>query len=62
MNDAESTIATNRAIAEGRVDGKFRCPRCGMRSRLEEEAIDCCKGLGPAALERVSESRYDRFS
>ena len=31
-----------RATAEGRVDGKHRCPTCGMRYKNEAEAINCC--------------------
>lgn len=60
MNDAEAARATDHAISEGRVDGKYRCPRCGMRSKHAAEAAECCKGLGPPSLERVSESRFDR--
>jgi hypothetical protein len=31
-----------KAHAEGRVDGKFRCPTCGMRFRTDVEASNCC--------------------
>lgn len=61
MNDFEAAQAIDRAIAEGRVFGKYRCPRCGMRSNVEAEAIDCCKGLGPPALEKVSKARFERL-
>ena len=61
MNDSEASSATDRAIEEGRVHGKYRCPRCGMRSKLKKEAADCCKGLGPPAVDKVSESRFERY-
>ncbi len=32
-----------KAEAEGRLDGKYRCPVCGMRYLTEKEADDCCK-------------------
>ena len=60
LSSAEAASALDRASAEGRVDGKFRCPRCGMRSALKIDAQKCCEGLGPSALEVVSESRYER--
>ena len=60
MNDSESASAIERAIAEGRVHGKYRCPRCGMRSDQKSEAEECCRELGPPSLERVSESRFER--
>jgi hypothetical protein len=31
-----------RASAEGRIDGKHRCPTCGMRYKHEAEATNCC--------------------
>jgi hypothetical protein len=31
-----------KAQAEGRVDGRFRCPTCGMRFRTDVEASNCC--------------------
>lgn len=31
-----------RAWQEGRVDGPFRCPVCGMRFRQEKDSLDCC--------------------
>lgn len=35
-----------KAWAEGRIDGKYRCPVCGMRFRIEADSITCC---APAA-------------
>jgi rubrerythrin len=32
-----------KAEADGRLDGKFRCPVCGMRYLSEREADDCCR-------------------
>jgi hypothetical protein len=32
-----------KAEAEGRLDGKHRCPVCGMRYFSEREADTCCK-------------------
>lgn len=60
VEDDEITEQIQQAIAEGRVYGKFRCPRCGMRSNDEQEAADCCEDIGPAAVERVSDSRFLR--
>lgn len=31
-----------KALNEGRVDGKFRCPVCGMRYNEEQNSMDCC--------------------
>ncbi len=31
-----------RAVSEGRVDGPFRCPVCGMRFKMEKDSADCC--------------------
>ncbi len=59
MNDAESARARDLAIAEGRVNGKHRCPRCGLRSNTAEEATECCKGIGPSAVERIPHSRFE---
>jgi hypothetical protein len=58
--DAEMSAAMVRAAQEGRIDGKYRCPRCGMRSNIEEEAATCCEELGPPSSERVSDSRFHR--
>lgn len=30
------------AVAEGRIDGKYRCPTCGMRYKNSTESTDCC--------------------
>ena len=32
-----------KAEAEGRLDGKFHCPVCGMRYLTGAEADDCCR-------------------
>lgn len=32
-----------KAESSGRLDGKFRCPVCGMRYLSANEAEDCCK-------------------
>ncbi|MBN2070522.1 MAG: hypothetical protein JW814_03605 [Candidatus Krumholzibacteriota bacterium] len=32
-----------KAEADGRLDGKYRCPVCGMRFHYEKEADDCCR-------------------
>jgi hypothetical protein len=61
MNEFEAAAATIRAMQEGRVNGKFRCPRCGMRSNVEAEAVDCCKELGPPASQKVPNVRFERL-
>jgi hypothetical protein len=38
-----------RAQAEGRVDGKFRCSTCGMRYRTEVQAHNCCAIVAESA-------------
>jgi len=32
-----------KAEAEGRLDGKFQCPVCGMRFLSPMEADECCR-------------------
>ncbi|UCF04317.1 MAG: hypothetical protein JSV33_10235 [bacterium] len=32
-----------KAEAEGRLDGKYRCPVCGMRYLSSHEADECCR-------------------
>ncbi len=32
-----------KAEQEGRIDGKYRCPVCGMRFMTLDEADACCK-------------------
>lgn len=32
-----------KAEADGRLDGKHRCPVCGMRYLTEKEADNCCR-------------------
>jgi hypothetical protein len=61
MNESEAEAATIRAIEEGRVNGKYRCPRCGMRSHVEAEAQNCCKELGPPASQKVPDARFERL-
>lgn len=61
MNEFEAEAATMRAIQEGRVNGKFRCPRCGMRSNVEAEAQECCRELGPPSSQKVPNARFDRL-
>ena len=60
VEEEEILEQIERAIAEGRVYGKFRCPRCGMRSNDSTEAAECCKDVGPSASERVSDARFSR--
>lgn len=38
-----------RAQEEGRVDGKFRCPTCGMRFRTDVESVNCCAVVDKSA-------------
>jgi hypothetical protein len=38
-----------KATAEGRVDGKWRCPMCGMRFRTQVEAQNCCAIVAQSA-------------
>ena len=38
-----------KATAEGRVDGKFRCPTCGMRYKNDAEAANCCTQVARSA-------------
>ncbi len=32
-----------KAEKEGRIDGRYRCPVCGMRFMTFDEADACCK-------------------
>ena len=32
-----------KAEEEGRLDGRFRCPLCGMRYLAESDAEACCR-------------------
>lgn len=34
-----------KADAEGRIDGKHRCPMCGMRYNSDAESTNCCPRL-----------------
>ncbi len=34
-----------KAEKEGRIDGRYRCPVCGMRFMTFDEADVCCKML-----------------
>ncbi len=48
---AKQYVKYHRLLAiaerEGRIDGKYRCPVCGMRFMTFDEADACCK-LGDA--------------
>lgn len=41
-NYVKYTKLLAKAVSEGRVDGKFRCPVCGMRFNEEKASFDCC--------------------
>jgi hypothetical protein len=60
VEEDDITAQIEQAIAEGRLYGKFRCPRCGMSSNDAAEAAECCRDLGPTLLERVPASRFAR--
>jgi hypothetical protein len=34
-----------KAEQEGRLNGKYKCPVCGMRYKKEREALACCGGI-----------------
>jgi hypothetical protein len=36
------TKLLEKAVSEGRIDGRFRCPVCGMRYNDEKEGSECC--------------------
>jgi len=38
-----------KAVSEGRVDGRFRCPVCGMRYKMEAEMQNCCVQVARSA-------------
>ena len=38
-----------KAESEGRIDGKFRCPTCGMRFKIDAEAANCCAQVARSA-------------
>lgn len=40
-----------QAYAEGRVDGPYRCPVCGMRYQVAAEAAGCCAMFAPSKPE-----------
>lgn len=60
MNEFEALRATEIAIAEGRVDGQYRCSLCGMRSHTQEEAAECCAALISSMTERLPVARFHR--
>lgn len=31
-----------KAVTEGRVDGKYKCPVCGMRYNDSQRSYECC--------------------
>lgn len=37
------TQLLKKAEREGRLDGKYKCPLCGMRYNTESEAEECCR-------------------
>ena len=41
-NYVKYTKLLAKAVSEGRVDGKFRCTVCGMRSHDEKATSECC--------------------
>ena len=62
MNNGEDTLVLDseadfvkftkllsRAVAEGRIDGRYRCPVCGMRFNNEPESIICCAPMARSA-------------
>ena len=38
-----------KATAEGRIDGKYRCPVCGMRYNTDEDSNGCCVPMARSA-------------
>lgn len=36
------TRLLEKAVSEGRIDGKYRCQVCGMRYHSDKESFDCC--------------------
>jgi hypothetical protein len=38
-----------KARSEGRVDGKYRCPMCGMRYHTVPDAMNCCAVVAQSA-------------
>jgi hypothetical protein len=52
-NDDRSYVKFNRLLeraqAEGRVDGKHRCPTCGMRFNNDANAANCCAVVARSA-------------
>ena len=48
-NYVKFTKLLARAVSEGRVDGKYRCPVCGMRFMHEAEMMNCCTPVARSA-------------
>jgi hypothetical protein len=48
-NYVKFTKLLARAVAEGRVDGRYRCPVCGMRYKHEAEMMNCCVQVARSA-------------
>lgn len=46
-----------KAMAEGRVNGKYRCPVCGMRYRRKKESQNCCARPSPREERRGRKKR-----
>ena len=59
LSEREAALAARDADLEGRVRGRYRCIRCGMRSDSALEARMCCRQL--ASAEALLKSRPRRF-
>lgn len=57
FSDREAAQAVKAAEREGRINGRYRCIHCGMRSHSAQEAMECCDLLVPAYLARNGRSR-----
>ncbi len=38
-----------KAASEGRIDGRHRCPTCGMRYAVDADALNCCAQVARSA-------------
>jgi hypothetical protein len=38
-----------KALAEGRIDGRYRCQVCGMRYNTDAESMNCCAPVARSA-------------
>lgn len=57
FSEREAALAVKNAEREGRINGRYRCARCGMRSNSAQEAAECCDLLAPAYLTRNGRPR-----